>query len=1090
MFTQTKVSGRVFAGVRPDEDEHRRTQRQGACGVSDQDVRDAARKELHKKLTDGLARARLTKTQLARQANLGRTTVQQAFQIDGPLASPETIAALAPLLRLSEVQLQDLRRTAADEAAPVAREEGPGKPIREWNPHDLEIHPSGTVPGEWISGQIPMRMMPGYVQREHDRTLAEAVQDAVKGNSRIVVLVGSSSTGKTRACWEAVQPLAHEGWRLWHPFDPTRAEAALVDLERVQRYTVVWLNEAQHYLGDRLVGERVAAAVHSLLTRSRGPVLVLGTLWPEYASQYLTLPEVGESDPYSRVRELLAGCTVTIPETFDQAALRKASDLARGGDQLLADALARAQTDGRVTQDLAGAPELLRRYEHATPAARAMLEAAMDARRLGVGLHLPQSFLTDAAIDYLSDHDYDQLGHDWAEAAFAELARPVHGKQAPLRRTGTRPKRRPPGSQNPDVSQPPASGPMFRVADYLEQHGRATRRIVCPPASFWYAAHAQLTQAQDLHNLARAAEVRHRLQWAHHLWHRAADAGSISALQRVSEIRERAGDPQGAEAMAWRAAKAGHIETLVNLAWVREQAGDGDGAEVIVWRAVDGGHTNVLMGLAQTHEEAGNHKRAEVLHRRAAAAGNAHALSNLARLRMQAGAYAEAETFAQEAADAGHTDALVDLARIHEHEGDLELAEVLYHRAANAGNSRVLADLAWLRDEAADSEAAERFAQQATDAGDTTILFALAQRREEAGDYKGAEAMAKRAVAAGQQDTFILLGGMVEHAGNLNRAVHLYAMAVDAGNSRAAIDLARICEKSGADEQSETLYRLAAELGHTLALVSLVRLRERAGDHEGAEELAQKAADAGHADGLMNVAVKRELSGDTERAEALYRQAAAAGHTLALVNLVELRKTSGDHEGAEELAQKAADAGHAAELVGLARKWIKSGDKERAKALYRVAAEAGDHTALSAVSQLSEQAGDFDRAEETAQKAADAKRLLALAQIRERSGDTERAEALYREAARAGSIMAMTHLLQGVTETGDRDDAQLVAQLAFKSLFFDDLVRMQEEVGNHHGVEFLYGQAIDAGEIWRVPRAHERWPHGLDPDGTPTSPWQ
>ncbi|GAA2746759.1 hypothetical protein GCM10010440_39870 [Kitasatospora cinereorecta] len=38
----------------------------------------------------------------------------------------------------------------------------------------------------------------------------------------MLVLVGSSSTSKTRACWQAVQPLATAGWRLWHPYDPTR----------------------------------------------------------------------------------------------------------------------------------------------------------------------------------------------------------------------------------------------------------------------------------------------------------------------------------------------------------------------------------------------------------------------------------------------------------------------------------------------------------------------------------------------------------------------------------------------------------------------------------------------------------------------------------------------------------------------------------------------------------------------------------------------------------------------------------------------------------------------------------------------------
>lgn len=84
-----------------------------------------------------------------------------------------------------------------------------------------------------------------------------------------------------------------------------------------------------------------------------------------------------------------------------------------------------------MTQDLAGALELLNRYQHASPAAKALLEAAMDARRLGVGPHIPQAFLTDAATEYLTDTDYDQLTDGWAEQALAELAELVHGKQPP-----------------------------------------------------------------------------------------------------------------------------------------------------------------------------------------------------------------------------------------------------------------------------------------------------------------------------------------------------------------------------------------------------------------------------------------------------------------------------------------------------------------------------------------------------------------------------------------------------------------------------------------------------------------------------------
>ncbi|MFJ3860452.1 hypothetical protein ACIPRL_30015 [Streptomyces sp. NPDC090085] len=68
----------------------------------------------------------------------------------------------------------------------------------------------------------------------------------------------------------------------------------------------------------------------------------------------------------------------------------------------------------------------------------------MDARRLGVGLHLPEAFLTEAATDCLTDTDYDHLAHDWAEQALVQVAALVHGKQAPLRRTTPRTPRRPP----------------------------------------------------------------------------------------------------------------------------------------------------------------------------------------------------------------------------------------------------------------------------------------------------------------------------------------------------------------------------------------------------------------------------------------------------------------------------------------------------------------------------------------------------------------------------------------------------------------------------------------------------------------------
>ncbi|MFC8408026.1 helix-turn-helix transcriptional regulator, partial [Streptomyces griseoincarnatus] len=510
---------------------------------------DSALTELRERLEAGLARMRLNKTELAGRAGLGRTTVAGAFQVGGRVPSSQTVAALAHALKLPIEELLALQRDAAgggDGERPVP---GPGRPVTQWDPHALEVHPAGIAPeGSVVPGQ---RVLPGYVKREHDRVLAEVVREAGQGRSGMLVLVGESSTGKTRACWEAVQPLAKMGWRLWHPFDPTRADAALEDLHRVQPRTVVWLNEAQHYLGDPGTGERIAAAVHALLVQpERGPVLVVGTLWPEYVKEYTALPSPDGDDPHSRVRELLTGRTLTVSGTFDARALAEAAALAEGGDRLLADALTRTRADGRVTQDLAGAPALLERYRTGSPAAKALLEAAMDARRLGVGLYLPQAFLTDAAPDYLTDTDWYQLTDDWAEHAFFELAKAVHGKQAPLRRVTPRPQRRPPGPSTP-IHAPSlrSAGPVFRLADYLEQHGRTSRRHLCPPASFWHSAHTHLTHPDDLASLAGAAESRLRLQWAHHLRNRAADRGSTGALVRLAVVRERDGDWGGAEVL-------------------------------------------------------------------------------------------------------------------------------------------------------------------------------------------------------------------------------------------------------------------------------------------------------------------------------------------------------------------------------------------------------------------------------------------------------------------------------------------------------------------------------------------------------------
>ncbi|WP_286158145.1 hypothetical protein [Streptomyces sp. CB03911] len=838
---------------------------------------------LRRRLADGMARCRWNQTELAAGACLGRTTVSEALSPKKPVPSLDTVTAMARALKLSVPELRAMQRAAAEEAGTVVTR-GPGRAIRECEPHDLEVHPAGPGAAAPALAAPAKPPLPGYVRREHDQVLANAVRDAEAGRSRIVVLVGDSSTGKTRACWEAVQPLSDRGWLLWHPFDPTRARAALEDLHRVGPRTVVWLNEAQHYLGDREVGEEIAAAVHHLLVSPEyGPVLILGTLWPEYARKYMLRPAPGQADPHSRVRELLAGRTLTVPEAFNAQNLATAAALAEGGDRLLGDALTRTRTTGRVTQDLAGAPVLLNCYRHASPAAKALLEAAMDARRLGVGLHLPQAFLTDAAYDYLTDTNYDQLTDDWAEKAYAELAEPV---QAPLRRTTPRPPRRPltpaPAAAR-RTEAPPTVGPQLRLADYLEQHGRAARNQLCPPASFWHAAHTHLTSPSDLNNLAQAAMHRHRLQWAHHLRVRAADYGDTEVLRDLAGLREEVRDREGAETLAQRAADHGDTRALWELAGRRERAGDRQGAEELLRRAAD-------------H-------------------GNARALHDLMRSRERAGDRESAETLALQAADRDSIGGLLySLAGLREEGGDWESAKALAQRAADYGDTRALLSMAWRRENAGDRKGAEALARRAADYGDTRALQDLAVRREEAGDWEGAEGVLRLAADFGNTEALRDLAVRRERAGDRDGAEELLRRAADHGNTEALCDLAVRREVAGDWEGAEDLLRRAADHGNTRALLHMALRREEAGDRKGAEALARQAADRGNTDALYGLAMRWEEAGDRESAETLAHQAADRGDCSALRLLADSRDAAGDREGLETLARQAADRGNRRDL--------------------------------------------------------------------------------------------------------------------------------------------------------------------------------
>ncbi len=430
------------------------------------------------------------------------------------------------LARLAEEVLAALVRPGSDAAA--------GRPLGEvTDPFALEVHrpvqPDDPRPG--------LPALPAYVPREHDTELGRVVRAAAEGSSGIAVLVGGSSTGKTRSCWEALQLLRDrpEPWRLWHPIDPSRPDAALRELPAIGPRTVVWLNEAQFYLdvADGGLGEQVAAGLRELLRNpARVPVLLLATLWPEFWDGLTTRPG-GGADPHAQARELLDGRDIAVPTAFTAAQLQR---LGEAGDARLAQAAEGAQ-DGQVIQFLAGAPELLARYRNAPPAAAALIHAAMDARRLGMGVGLPQAFLEAAAPGYLTDAEWDALGEDWLEQALAYTAVPCKGVRGPLtcirprpaRSRATEPRPRQSDEQLAGGQAGIPGGPLYRLADYLDQYGWHHRKSQFPLAGFWAAATDHAFPG-DQARLGDAAHARGLYRDAAQLHKNAAACGNLRAV--------------------------------------------------------------------------------------------------------------------------------------------------------------------------------------------------------------------------------------------------------------------------------------------------------------------------------------------------------------------------------------------------------------------------------------------------------------------------------------------------------------------------------------------------------------------------------
>ena len=402
---------------------------------------------------------------------------------------------------------------------------------------------------------------PAYVPRAHDRELRADIEQAAAGKLRALVVVrGTSSTGKTRSLWEAVHALC-PGWLVARP----RGAAAVRGLPGsglFDRPVVVWLNELQGFLGPNGQGLSIDVLRDLFAAAGDTPVVLVGTLWPDKLHT-LTDPR---DDTRSDTRELLAAATRwvrwhDVAPTLTTRDERMAAEKLAKTDPRLAAAVADPDRFG-FAQTLAGAHELLEHYRTAPTPARLLLEAAAVAGYAITGLPTKPLLRTLTLALWREEHDHTALPTGWFETALSyaiQSLRSDDGVRALI-----------PLTDSDLADQPEPSG--YGMADYLQQHLIRDRMDGLVTDQMWEALRANAQSRDELVMYARVAGAFSKNYHQAEAFYRAAGAGVLR--EYAWWLSRRPGREADAEAAYREAVDGGDPDALRKLAdWLGDLPG-------------------------------------------------------------------------------------------------------------------------------------------------------------------------------------------------------------------------------------------------------------------------------------------------------------------------------------------------------------------------------------------------------------------------------------------------------------------------------------------------------------------------------------
>ncbi|UPT20568.1 tetratricopeptide repeat protein [Thermobifida alba] len=527
--------------------------------------------------------------------------------------------------------------------------------------------------------------LPSYVARDCETQLAQHLDQAVERGG-LVLVVGPSTAGKTRAAWTAVATRCPDR-EVFVPdpgTDLTRLADAVGAHARTGRRAVVWLDDLDKHLneGSRLTGSLLNQFHHAgavvVATMRQGIHTRLTAPGPAVRTPEESELKVGEEE-----RRLLRDVdAVEVARQWSGAELDRAQN---SGDTAVVEAACRQRAGHGhgVGEYLSSAPQLLALWqaqrdlstsEGGHPRAFRVVAASVDLARIGVE-HADRDLLQAAHELYdlsavLRPKSFDQA-LDWATRTHEDTC----GLLLPA-----------------TTDDPPTE---WRPFDYLVD------QITTPiPDALWHLALEHATNPHTHTAIGRAAHDHDRPAIAETAFRRAADAEHPHAMNGLGVLLHERGEVEEAESWYRRAAEANVSIAMRNLGLLLDARGESAEAESWYRRAAEANIPAAMSNLGLLLAERGEVEEAESWYRHAIKAGHPIAMVNLGFLLEKRGKKEEAEQWYRHAIKAGHPIAMRNLGFLLEERGEREEAEVWYRRAIDtASNANTKCNLGVLLEE-------------------------------------------------------------------------------------------------------------------------------------------------------------------------------------------------------------------------------------------------------------------------------------------------------------------------------------------------------------------------------------------------------